>query len=78
MRVGVTKQVNPPGTDGVDIALTFHVFEPDSLTTFDRQQLQPLVIFHLRRGMPEHIEITLTDFFVLTQICIPFQYGAMS
>ena len=58
-RVGVAEYVDPPGTDGVEVALAFEVFQPYAFTAFDGHQRQLLVVFHLGAGMPQHREVAL-------------------
>jgi hypothetical protein len=58
-RVGVAEHVDPPGTDCVEVALAFEVFEPDAFAALDRDQRQLFVVFHLGAGMPQHREIAL-------------------
>lgn len=58
-RVGVAEHIDPPGTDGIEVALAFEVFQPYAFATFDRDQRQLLVVFHLGAGMPQHREVAL-------------------
>ncbi|CDF93468.1 hypothetical protein BN844_4270 [Pseudomonas sp. SHC52] len=58
-RVGMAEHVDPPGADGVEVALAFEVFQPHAFTALDRDQRQLFVIFHLGAGMPQHREVAL-------------------
>jgi hypothetical protein len=51
-RVGVAKQVDPPGADGIEIAVAIAVIEPGARTTSDGDERQALVVFHLGAGVP--------------------------
>ena len=51
-RLGMAEQVDPPGTDGVEIAPAVAVVEPAALRTRDGDDRQRLVLLHLRAGMP--------------------------
>ena len=53
-RIGVAEHVDPPGTDRVEVALAFEVFEPDAFAALDRDQRQLFVVFHLGAGVPDH------------------------
>src|SRR5690606_16566958 len=57
--IGVTEHIDPPGADGIDVALAVEVFEPDAFTAADGNQRQLLVILHLCAGMPEYGEVAL-------------------
>ena len=57
--VGVAEYVDPPGTDGIEVALAFEVFQPYAFTALDGHQRQLLVVFHLGAGMPQHREVAL-------------------
>jgi hypothetical protein len=51
--VSVTKQVDPPGADGIEIAMTVAVIEPGAGAAGDGDERQALVMFHLGAGMPD-------------------------
>ena len=56
--VGMAEQVDPPGADGIQVALALEVFQPHALAAADRNQRQVLlVILHLRAGMPDVREV---------------------
>jgi hypothetical protein len=50
--IGVTEQVHPPRTDGVQVTPAVEVLEPRSFATFDGNERQGFMIFHLRTGVP--------------------------
>jgi len=52
-RVGVAKQIDPPGGHGVDIGSALPIVEVNSLTTVDKDGRMGLVILHLGAGMPD-------------------------
>ena len=54
-RVGMAEQVDPPGTDGIQIAPAVKVIQPCARTARDRHQRQgaAVVQLHLRAGMPD-------------------------
>ncbi len=58
-RVGVSENVDPPGTDSVQITLALEVFKPYAFTTLDRYQRQIFVVFHLGAGVPQDLQVTL-------------------
>jgi hypothetical protein len=59
MRVAMAEEVNPPRADGVEIALTLVVVEPDTLRTCDGQRRQRLVLLHLRARVPHGAQAAL-------------------
>ena len=59
LRVTVAKQVDPPGTDAIENALAFKVFQPHAFGTRHRHQWQGRVLLHLRAGMPHRIKAAL-------------------
>src|SRR5260221_10169473 len=56
MRMPVAEDVGPPRTHRVEIALALEVFEPDAFRGLDRHERQPLVVLHLRAGVPDASE----------------------
>ena len=63
-RVGMAEHIDPPGADGIEVALAFEVFQPDTFAALDRDQRQLFVIFHLGAGMPQHREIAFHPLFI--------------
>ena len=64
-RVAVTKNVHPPGADGIDVALAIEVLQPDPLTTANGHKREPLVVLHLGAGVPQGREVTLDKLVVM-------------
>ena len=64
-RIGMTKQVDPPGADGIKVAVTLEILEPYALAGFDRDDRERLVVLHLRAGMPQNGEIASGEFSVV-------------
>src|SRR3546814_16507824 len=62
-RMTMTKDVGPPRTDRIEIALAVEIFEPDTLCRLDRDQRQcgfrPRVIAHLRARLHDMCQRTL-------------------
>ena len=56
--VAVAEQIDPPGTDGIQVAPAFEVFQPDALAGAYRYKREPLVVLHLRAWMPQDGQIT--------------------
>jgi hypothetical protein len=52
-RVSVPEQVDPPGADCVEIAVTVEIVQPGAAAARDRNQRRRLVLFHLRARMPD-------------------------
>ena len=71
--VVVHEQVDPPGADGVEIAIAVKIMEPHALPVPNGNQRQALMAFHLRAGMPHRSQAALQQFFV---IHVSVQYGA--
>ena len=51
-RIAMPKQIHPPGTDRVQIAVAIVIMQPYARTARDRHQRKTLVMFHLRARMP--------------------------
>ena len=58
-RVIVAEQVDPPGTDAIQVAFAVHVVQPDAFAALDGHQRQGLVAFHLRAGVPYGMQAAL-------------------
>ncbi|MNH17182.1 hypothetical protein D3C79_768430 [compost metagenome] len=58
-RVGVAEDVDPPGTDSIEVTLAFKVFQPHTFAALDRDQGQVFVVFHLGAGVPQNLQVTL-------------------
>ncbi len=58
-RVAVAEQIDPPGTDRIDITIAVKVFQPDSLAASNWNHGQLLVVFHLGTGMPQGAQVSL-------------------
>ena len=58
------KQVDPPGTDGIDVTLAIHVLQPNAFAAPNRQKGQPLVIFHLGGRVPQNFQVTAANFVI--------------
>ncbi|KPW99466.1 hypothetical protein ALO79_200021 [Pseudomonas syringae pv. castaneae] len=69
--VGMAEYVDPPGADGVEVALAFKIFQPDALTALDGDQRQLFVVFHLGAGMPQHCEVALHPLVVQAHLQSP-------
>jgi len=54
--VAVTKQVDPPRADGIQIALPFRVIQPRPLRTRNRQQRLGFMAFHGGARVPDGSE----------------------
>ena len=52
-RIRMAEQVDPPGADAVEIAPALEILQPDAFAARDRNERQPLVVLHLRAGMPD-------------------------
>ncbi len=59
IRVGVTKDVDPPRADGIHVAVAFEIMQPDAFAPLNRDDRHVLVVFHLGAGMPEHRNVAL-------------------
>ena len=58
-RIGVAKEIDPPGADGIDKSIAFKVLKPDTLATLDGHQRHgAFVVFHLGAGVPHGLEAT--------------------
>src|SRR5690554_3072027 len=57
--IAVTKNIGPPGANGIQIAVAVKIFQPDSLGLTNRNQRLLLVILHLRTWVPEYFQIAL-------------------
>jgi len=58
-RIGMAEDVDPPGTDRIQVSLAVEILQPDAFAAADRNQRQLLVIFHLGAGMPEYGKVAL-------------------
>ncbi len=58
-RIRMAEQVDPPGTDGIDIAVALKILQPDPLPPPDRDHRQGFVVFHLSARVPEDTEVAL-------------------
>ena len=56
---GMAEDVDPPGTDRIQVSLAVEILQPDAFAAADRNQRQLLVIFHLGAGMPEYGKVAL-------------------
>ncbi|MNZ24435.1 hypothetical protein D3C78_415830 [compost metagenome] len=74
--VGMAEDVDPPGADGIEIALAFEVFQPHAFATLDRNQRQFFVVFHLGAGVPQDLEVTLHPLLVEAHFDSPGDGGS--
>ena len=58
-RVAVTKKIDPPGANAIEVAFAFEVFEPDTFGTGNRHQRQRRMVFHLRARVPDRSQASL-------------------
>ena len=56
-RMGMAEQIDPPGTHGVEIALTVEILEPGTGTPPDGHHRKGFVVFHLGAGMPNDSKV---------------------
>src|SRR5205809_290445 len=57
-RVAMTKQVDPPGTDAVQVPPAVKVLQPGTLGAADGYRRQLLVVLHLRARVPDVRQIS--------------------
>ena len=57
--IGVTKQVDPPAANAIQITLAIEIDEPGSIAAFNRNQRQLLMALHLGAGMPDGCQAAL-------------------
>lgn len=54
--IAVTEQVDPPRTDGIEIAIASIVVKPHAFAAHDGDERVGFVLFHLRAGMPDRLQ----------------------
>ncbi len=58
--IGMPEQIHPPGADGIQIAVTVHVLQPDTpAPAYGDERHLPLVILHLGTRMPYRGQVAL-------------------
>jgi hypothetical protein len=55
----MSEEIDPPGTDRIQIAVAVKIFQPNTLPFFDGNNREILVVFHLCAGMPQNGEVTM-------------------
>ena len=58
-RVGVAKQIHPPGTYGVQITVAVMVIQPGPAAVVNRHQRHGFVVLHLGTRVPDTVQTAL-------------------
>ncbi|MNQ94036.1 hypothetical protein D3C85_1095350 [compost metagenome] len=74
-RVGMPEHIDPPGADGIEVALAFKILQPDAFAALDRDQRQLLMVFHLGAGVPQDRKVALHPLVIEAHIFSPGSSG---
>jgi hypothetical protein len=61
----MTEQIDPPGTDGIEVALPVHPIEPGSFAPADSDQRKRFVLLHLSAGVPDRLPAAIVYVFII-------------
>ena len=64
-RMGMTKEVDPPGADGIEITVSLKVLEPDPEGPFYGDGGPLFVVLHLGTGVPENLEVAGSEVLII-------------
>ena len=60
----MTEQIDPPGTDGIEVALPVYPIEPSSFAPADGDQRKRFVLLHLCAGVPDRLPTASVHVFI--------------
>ncbi len=58
-RVGVTKEIDPPGADGIQITISVMVVQPRPAAVVNSHQWHGFVVLHLGTRVPDTVQAAL-------------------
>ena len=62
-RVSMTEEIDPPGSDSIEIALAMETMKPCTFPASDGNQGKHFVLIHLGAGMPDELQAARLDVF---------------
>src|SRR6185437_3530523 len=71
VRIGMTKQIDPPGTDSVEVAFSVKIVKPYTFAPSNWNGRQYFVLFHLSTWMPDCLYTAFQQIFIAHLLEIP-------